>query len=108
VKLPLSGAERTLLRDLFDPRRAAVNFPADAGEARRLHAALAGHDEIDLPRADLEAATRLLGAFLRRLAHGGAPVPANAPLDETVALAADSATLEHIHAQLDRHLRATE
>jgi hypothetical protein len=108
MKLPLSGDERTLLRDLFDPRRAAVNFPADEREASRLHQALAGHDEVDLPRADLEAATLLLGAFLGRLAHGGAPVPGNAPLDGTVALAADAPTLQHIHAQLDRHLRATE
>ena len=108
MKLPLSGDERMLLRDLFDPRRAAVNFPTDQAEASRLYQALAGHDQIDLPRADLEAATRLLGAFLDRLAHGGAPVPETAPLDGTVALAADAATLRHIHAQLDRHLRATE
>ena len=100
MKLPLSGDERMLLRDLFDPRRAAVNFPTDQAEASRLYQALAGHDQIDLPRADLEAATRLLGAFLDRLSH--------APLDGTAALAADAATLQHIHAQLDRHLRATE
>ncbi|HMA34612.1 MAG TPA: hypothetical protein VKY74_09040 [Chloroflexia bacterium] len=108
MKLPLADAERTLLHDLFDPRRVAVSFPEDQAEATRLHQLLAGHEHRDLPRADVEALTHLLGTYLRRLGGAGVPVAAQAPLDATVALAAQSPVLEHVHAQLVRHLRATE
>ena len=104
MKLPLSEAEHTLLRDLFDPRRASVAFPNDAAEAAHLHGLLADRGEPDLPRADVDALTRLLGAYLDRLAGGGVPVPAQAPLDATVALVDDAPGLQHLHAQLVRHL----
>ncbi len=108
MKLPLSAAETHLLHDLFDPRRAAVAFPRDTVEAARLHAALQHSGELDLPRTDAEVLTHLLHGYLRTLAGPGAPVPAGAPLAATVDLADQAPVLEHIHAQLVRHLRATE
>jgi hypothetical protein len=107
VKLPFADSERQLLADLFDDRRVAVTFPDDRDEAGHLHALLTTPGEADLPRDDVEVLTDMLGAYLDRLAGPGAPVPAQAPLDETVALAAHAPTLQHIHAQLVRHLKAT-
>ena len=108
VKVPLADTERRLLRDLFDPRRAAISFPQQMAEAARIHDQLGGHDEVDLPRADVTALTELLGQYLNRLADTGAPVPSAAPLDDTLALVEHAPTLQHIYAQLVRHLRATE
>jgi hypothetical protein len=108
VKLPLAETERRLLRDLFDPRRAAVSFPQHTAEAARLHAELSGHEDVDLPRADVTALADLLGQYLDRLAGAGEPVPGEAPLDDTLALVEQAPTLQHIHAQFVRHLRATE
>ncbi len=107
MKLPLSTSETHLLRELFDPRRAAVAFPQDTAEVVRLHAALHHSGELDVPRADAERLTHLLGGYLRTLAGAGAPVPAGAPLAATVDLADHAAQLIHIHAQLVRHLQAT-
>ncbi len=108
MKLPLSATEHRLLSDLFDARRAAVAFPQETGEAARLHALLARLGEPDLPRADVKALTHLLGVYLHRLAGAGAPVPGDAPLAASVALADQAPALTHIHAQLLRHLEATE
>ena len=108
VKVPLADTERRLLRDLFDPRRAAISFPQHTAEAAHIYDQLGGHDEVDLPRADVTALTELLGQYLDRLATTGAPVPGTAPLDDTLALVEYAPTLQHIHAQLVRHLRATE
>ncbi len=108
MKLPLSSDETHLLRDLFDPRRAAVAFPHDTAEAARLHTALHHAGELDVSRADAAGLTHLLGSYLRTLAGPGAPVPAGAPLAATVDLADHSPQLTHIHAQLVRHLQATE
>jgi hypothetical protein len=108
VKVPLADTERRLLRDLFDPRRAAISFPQQTAEAARIHDQLRGHDEVDLPRADVTALADLLGQYLNRLTDTGAPVPSAAPLDDTLALVEHAPTLQHIHAQLVRHLRATE
>jgi len=108
VKIPFSADEIRLLRDLFDPRRASVAFPHDTAEAERLHEALGHHGEPDLERHDAEGLARLLGAYLRTLAGTGAPVPADAPLAATVDLADQAPLLEHVHAQLVRHLKATE
>jgi hypothetical protein len=108
VKVPLADTERRLLRDLFDPRRAAISFPEQTAEAARIHDQLGGHDEVDLPRADVTALTDLLGQYLARLVDTGAPVPSAAPLAGTLALVEHAPTLQHIHAQLVRHLRATE
>jgi len=107
MKLPLGQEERRLLRDLFDPRRVRSAFPHDTAEATRLHDVLAAHHEVDLPRADLEALTTLLARYVKGLAGPGVAVPPGAPLAETVALADHGATLQHIHAQLVRHLEAT-
>lgn len=108
LKIPLSAEEVRLLRDLFDPRRASVAFPRDTAEAARLHEALHRPGEPDLERHDAEALARLLGNYLRTLAGPGEPVPANAPLDATVDLADQAPLLAHVHAQLVRHLKATE
>lgn len=108
MKLPLSSDETHLLRELFDPRRAAVAFPHDTAEVARLHAALHHSGELDVSRATAKGLTHLLSVYLRTLAGPGAPVPAGAPLAATVDLADQSARLTHIHAQLVRHLRATE
>lgn len=108
VKVPLAETERRLLRDLFDPRRAVTSFPQHTAEAARLYDELGGHDDVDLPRADVTALADLLGQYLTRLAGPGAPVPSTAPLDDTLALVEQAPTLQHIHAQLVRHLRATE
>ena len=80
--MPLADTERRLLRDLFDPRRAAISFPQQTAKAWRIHDQLGGHDEVDMPRADVTALTELLGQYLNDLADTGAPVPGAAPLDD--------------------------
>lgn len=108
MKIPLAAAEHRLLSDLFDPRRADVTFPTETAQAARLHRLLSAHGEPDLARPEWEAVAHLLGAYLHRLAGAGVPVAPQAPLDATVGLADHAPTLQHIHAQLVRHLKATE
>ncbi|HUS16233.1 MAG TPA: hypothetical protein VM536_14640 [Chloroflexia bacterium] len=109
MKLPLAAAEHTLLAALFDPRRAPTAFPAATAEAVRLHRLLGEHGAPDLPRADVEALTQMLGDYLDRLGGGpGVPVAHQAPLADTVDLVDQAPQLQHLHAQLVRHLEATE